>query len=204
MNPCVFDLIWGTGANWGLCVPRLGKSFLGARGGSCLSGSFECGHLASGPCLPLCPPLAPLPLCSIMGSRTKRASRRCLRGKEVEREIDHVQQQGGGMGRRDRERGQGQKGRERKRRVGLRHRWIADWLTGEIFGRCRPLTPRLFSPLRSGSALHVREQGSTSCYLCHPGGLQEGEGLSGSAFPILPMDICPQALVSKPCTAPNR
>ena len=86
MNPCVFDLIWGTGANWGLCVPRLGKSFLGARGGSGLSGSFECGHLAFGPCLPLCPPLAPLHLCSIMGSRTKRASRGCLRGKEMERQ----------------------------------------------------------------------------------------------------------------------
>lgn len=124
--------------------------------------------------------------------------------RERDGETDQVRQQWGGMGRRDRERGQGQKGRERKRRVGLRHRWIADWLIGEIFGRCRPLTPRPFSPLRSGSALHVREQGSTSCYLCRPGGLQEGEGLSGSASPILPMYICPQALVSKPCTARNR
>ena len=136
-SPGVFDLIWGTGASWGLWVPSLGKSFLGVRGSSCLSGPLSAVNLAVGPCPSLCPPIAPLPLCRITESRTKNGTPGLF-----EREGDGERHRpGGAAGERKGQEGprEGPGTERRKRRVGLRHRQIADWLIGEIFGRCHPL-----------------------------------------------------------------
>lgn len=110
--------------------------------------------LSTWPLAPVCLcvlPLHPCPYAESWGQGPERAPQGCLRGKEMERETDLVGQQGRGRGRR----GQGQKGEERKRRVGLQRRWIADWLIGEIFGRYHPL-------LRGSSLLSGQGPPSTS------------------------------------------
>lgn len=90
INPGFFCLAWGTGASWGLRVPRSGSSLFGARGEAAAPpGPFRPVNLVSGPCLSLCLSIATLPPMWCRGIRDQtKASQGWLRGREMEGETD--------------------------------------------------------------------------------------------------------------------